>query len=300
MADGLVLITGSSGLIGTAVVGQLAEAGIACVGIDLRAPEIKDRIDIRDTARLAALLKDVTGIIHLAAVSRVIHGQDNPGLCHAVNADATRDILDAALAAAGRPWLIYASSREVYGQQESLPVSEDAAFHPLNAYARSKVDAEGFVNKARDASLQTAIVRFSSVYGSVDDHRDRVVPAFVAAAVHGGILRVDGTECSTDFTHVDDVANGVARVVEVLASGERMLPPIHFVSGRRTNLLDLAHMTNEIGGAGGSIRTVAARTFDVHNFVGDPERARALLGWQATTSLHEGLSRLAREFRQCA
>jgi nucleoside-diphosphate-sugar epimerase len=300
MADGLILITGSSGLIGAAVAAKLAEAGMSCLGIDLRAPQIEDRIDIRDIDRLAALLQDVTGIIHLAAVSRVIHGQDDPDLCHAVNAGATRAILHAALAAARRPWLLYASSREVYGQQDSLPVSEDAAFRPLNAYARSKVDAEGFVNDAREASLQTAIVRFSSVYGSVDDHRDRVVPAFVAAAVHGGILRVDGIECGTDFTHVDDVANGVARVVEILSSGERMLPPIHFVSGRRTNLLDLAQMAIAIGGARGSIRTAAARTFDVHSFVGDPGRAKALLGWQATIGLHEGLSRLARDFRQCA
>jgi nucleoside-diphosphate-sugar epimerase len=95
---------------------------------------------------------------------------------------------------------------------------------------------------------------------------------------------------------VDDVAIGVAQVVELLMSGERMLPPIHFVSGRRTTLLDLARMATEIGGSKGRIQFAAPRTYDVHNFVGDPERARALLGWQATTDLHTGLSRLALEF----
>jgi len=296
MIDTTVLITGSRGLIGTAVTNRLASMGIACLGIDLRAPESKHRIDICETARLVPFLNRAAGIIHLAAVPRVIDGARNPDLCHAVNVHATRGILDATLEVPKLPWLIYASSREVYGQQDRLPVSEDATFRPLNAYARSKVEAELLIDKARAASLQTAILRFSTVYGSVDDHRDRIVPAFTGAAADGGTLRVDGPDCCLDLTHVDDVAIGVAQVVELLMSGERMLPPIHLVSGRRTTLLDLASMTNEIGGSKGRILFAAPRAFDVYNFVGDPERARALLGWQATTDLHTGLSRLALEF----
>ena len=194
------------------------------------------------------------------------------------------------------PWLIYASSREVYGQQDALPVNEDASLRPLNVYAHSKLAAEQLVEKARAASLQTAIVRFSSVYGSIDDHHDRVVPAFTAAAVRGEVLRVDGAECCFDLTHVDDVASGVIRVVELLAGGEQALPPIHFVSGRGITLLELARMSIEIGDSNARIHSTTPRIFDVHKFIGDPARARAILGWVATTELKSGLSRLAQSF----
>jgi nucleoside-diphosphate-sugar epimerase len=294
-----ILVTGSSGLIGTALIGCFNAKNIACLGLDLRSPEPADRIDIRDTARLIKIVSGVAGIVHLAAVSRVIDGERDAALCQAVNVVATGKMLDAALALPRRPWVIYASSREVYGQQDSFPVSEDAKYRPLNTYARSKVDAECLVEEARKAGLQTAILRFSTVYGSVDDHVDRVVPAFVAAAVRGGTLRVDGEECELDATHVNDVALGICRVVDVLLSGESRLPPIHFVSGQPVSLLGLAKLANEIGGSKGRIVTTTPRTFDVSKFVGNPERARQLLGWEATTDLRTGLAQLARDFVQC-
>jgi nucleoside-diphosphate-sugar epimerase len=296
MIGGKVLITGSSGLIGTAVTQRLMALGISCVTIDVRAVDPEHRIDICESGRIAPLLHDVTGIIHLAAVSRVIHGEHDPVRCHAVNVDATRSIIDAALLLPRPPWLIYASSREVYGQQEALPVNEDAPFRPLNVYAHSKVAAEQLVGKARAASLQTATLRFSSVYGSVNDHHDRVVPAFTAAAVRGDILRIDGTECCFDLTHVEDVANGIIRVVELLTDGERLLPPIHLVSGHGITLLELARMAIEIGGFRAQVNAATPRIFDVHRFIGDPARARALLGWQATTDLKSGIYRLAQDF----
>jgi nucleoside-diphosphate-sugar epimerase len=296
LVNGKVLITGSSGLIGTAVIKRLMAAGIACVAVDLQAADPEDRMDICDSGRIARLLGDVTGIIHLAAVSRVIHGERHPARCRAVNVDATRAIIESALALRQPPWLIYASSREVYGQQVALPVNEDATLRPMNVYAHSKLAAEQLVEQARAASLQTAILRFSTVYGSVNDHHDRVVPAFTAAAVCGEVLRVDGPECCFDITHVDDVASGVIRVAELLTGGERGLPPIHFVSGRGITLLELARMSIELGDSNARIHSTTPHSFDVHRFIGDPARARAILGWEATIDLRSGLSRLAQNF----
>jgi nucleoside-diphosphate-sugar epimerase len=245
---------------------------------------------------VAERLRGVSGIIHLAAVSRVIDGEREPARCWATNVEATRSLLDAALQATHRPWVIYASSREVYGLQDVQPVAEDAPLSPINVYARSKTAAEDLVHAARAAGLRTAVVRFANVYGSVHDHRDRVVPAFISAAVAGGTLRVDGGDCSFDLNHVEDVVRGVAQVAEVLEHGEQNLPALHFVSGRGITLLELAHMACDIGDGRASIVRAAARTFDVHHFVGDPKRARALLGWQTSIDLETGLARLAGEF----
>lgn len=217
-----------------------------------------------------------------------MHGRQRRG--------ATRGILQAALAARRRPWAIFASSREVYGQQDRLPVAADAPCRPIGAYARSKVEAEAEVGLARAAGLGTAIIRFSNVYGSMRDHPDRVVPAFAAAASRGGVMRVDGADCALDLTHLEDIAEGVERVCEALRQGERMLPTAHFVSGERITLRQLAVMANELGGGKARILEAPPRPFGARDFVSDPERARALLGWTASTPLRSGV---AREVRAC-
>lgn len=294
--DEKVLITGSEGLIGAVMAARFVEQGVAVVKADIRCRNEASRIDIRDRQKMAKVLSDVTGIVHLAAVSRVIDGERNPDLCRQLNVEATGELLAAALAGPRRPWVIYASSREVYGQSKTFPVHEDAPYAPLNVYARSKVDAELLVGKAREAGLPAAIVRFSSVYGGVNDHADRVVPAFVRAAMEGGTLRVDGADCGFDFTHVDDVVPGLIEMATMLAAGERRMPPVHLVSGRRTALMDLARLAGELGGNRAAIVTAPARSYDAHQFVGDPRRARELLGWQATTELRPGLADLASRY----
>jgi len=290
-----IIVTGSSGLIGRAVSARLAAAGIHCVGIDLLADEADRRIDIRATERLAPFIEAASGIVHLAAVSRVTDGERDPIHCMAVNVAATRGILRAALAARRRPWVLFASSREVYGQQDRLPVSEDAPCRPIGAYARSKLEAETEAGLAREAGLRTAIIRLSNVYGSMRDHPDRVVPAFAAAASRGGAMRVDGPDCSLDLTHLDDVAGGIERVCELLRSGERMLPTLHFVSGERTTLRELAGLANALGGGRARIIEAPPRPFGARDFVGNPQRARELLGWVATVPLRTGMARLMAE-----
>jgi nucleoside-diphosphate-sugar epimerase len=123
-----------------------------------------------------------------------------------------------------------------------------------------------------------------------------VIPAFAAAAVRGGTMHVDGGDCELDFTHVDDVAKGIMRVVELLARGERSLPVVHLASGRGTTLITLARLANDINGRRAGIVEGAARSVGVRSFVGDPARARALLGWSASTDLRAGIAKLSHEF----
>ena len=84
--------------------------------------------------------------------------------------------------------------------------------------------------------------RLASVYGSVRDHPDRVMPAFCRAAASGAPMHVKGVGYTFDFTHVLDVARGIERLVRLLETGRGDLPPIHIASGRATRLGDLARM----------------------------------------------------------
>jgi nucleoside-diphosphate-sugar epimerase len=292
VADPRILVTGSDGLIGRALRQVLARQDIATSGLDPRSGNDSERGDVCSAADVVRAIEGITGIVHLGAVSRVIDAERDPALCRRANEEGTRNVLAAALAAAPRPWMIYASSREVYGQQDRLPVREDAQLRPKNVYAHSKAAAERQVEEARAAGLATAILRFSNVYGDVRDHADRVVPAFARAAAIGGVVRVDGARCTFDFTHIADVADGIARVVRQLVAGERSLPPIHFCTGHETSLGTLADLALAHGMPG--MRRVEApeRAFDVHRFAGDPARAEALLGWRVTIPLETGFVRL--------
>lgn len=288
----MLLITGSAGLIGTAVGKRLDAMGIAWRGFDLRDPQ---QSDTRNRDALARAVSGVSGVVHLAAVSRVVWAENAPTLAREVNVDALETLIGLMHASAARPWLIFASSREVYGEQATLPVREDAALTPLNTYARTKVAGENLVAAAIADGMRGQTVRFSNVYGSTADHEDRVVPAFARTAALGGEIRVDGSANTFDFTHVDDVSEGLSRAIAAMIAGEK-LPAIHFVSGKGTTLGELAAMAQSRSLRPATLREAPPRQFDVARFFGDPDRARELLGWQAQIPIEQGLTRLIGDF----
>ncbi|MCC5988227.1 MAG: NAD(P)-dependent oxidoreductase [Pararhodobacter sp.] len=289
-------MTGSDGLIGTALYAELQARGHA-----LRRFDIADRQagpgDILAPAALAAAMKGCSGVIHLAAVSRVVWGERDPRKCLETNVTGTRNVIEGVQARAPQPWLIFASSREVYGQSAMLPVSERSPLRPMNHYARSKVAGERDVMKASDDGIRAAILRLSTVYGSTGDHADRLVPAFCRAAVGGLPLRVEGARNSVDITHVADVAAVIANVAEALAAGQSFRP-MHLTTGRATSLAGLARLVVRLARSESRIVTALPRDYDVSNFNGDPGLAQAQIGWRPRVSLEAGLAELIARFRQ--
>lgn len=298
-----IAITGSEGLIGRHLCSALRQRGVEVLRIDRVLPHgSRGRADLEAdnvSAILQLLLDGCDGVVHLAAVSRVVWGQRDPALCLRTNVEGTRAVVRAALRCRVRPWVLLASSREVYGDSARLPVCEDAPLQPLNVYARSKVEAEACVLASRPA-LRTAIVRLSSVYGDPFDHADRVVPAFCRAALLDGVLRIEGADNVLDLTHAIDVAGGIVRMMELLHQGESSLPPIHLVSGQGTTIGGLADLARSLAGSQALLSEAPPRTYDVSRFVGDPCRAHGLLGWQASTPLAVGLSRLLQDYAALA
>ncbi len=290
-----ILITGSEGLVGTALRRALRARGDDVSGLDL-AGAGRERGDVRDAQAVQAAVENCDGIIHLAAVSRVIWGERDPDGCWATNVGGLRNVVDALEARPEPPWLIFASSREVYGQPDRLPATEDAALRPINIYGRSKVEGECIVQQARKRGLSAAIVRLSNVYGSTGDHADRVVPAFARAAASGTTLRVEGAGHTFDFTHIDDTVRGLAALIESLASGNETPPPIHLLTGEPTTLGQLATLAVELAGSQAPIEEAPQRSFDVSHFYGAPDRARRLLDWEPRVKLREGLERLIRDY----
>ena len=201
-----VLITGSQGLIGRHLAPALIEAGIEVVAFDKLLSDSDDRpFDTRNRDQVAAAIAGCRGVIHLAAVSRVVWCERDPELCQQVNVEGTRNVYDAVMASDHRPFVLFASSREAYGSPTSMPVSEDCPLVPCNVYGRSKLEGELLTKAISAAGVTTSILRFSNVYGCSADHVDRVITAFARQAARGGAIYIEGSQCVFDFTHVHDV-----------------------------------------------------------------------------------------------
>ena len=184
----------------------------------------------------------------------------------------------------------------MYGQPRQLPATEDLPLQPVNVYGRSKVEGERLVDEARGRGLRAATVRLSNVYGCARDHVDRVVPAFARAAIYGDTIRIEGAECTFDFTHIDDTVRGMGAIIDRLGNGQAP-PPIHLLTGVPTTLRDLAAMVIAVAGSKTEVVEAPPRSFDVSRFHGDPTRARTLLGWTPRIALRNGLERLVGDLR---
>lgn len=288
-----ILVTGHRGLVGRHLVPRLESSGYQVVGLDIA----EGSGDINQPKDIRSVISDVAGVVHLAAVSRVIWGERNPSLCWQTNAMASHSILEAASQCKHKPWVLLASSREVYGEPDQLPVSEDAPVCPVNIYGRAKARMEQYASEARLDGLNTAVVRLANVYGCVEDHEDRVLPAFCRNAVEGRPLRVDGFDHLFDFTHVDDTVRGIAQLVALLNANEHNLPPIHLLPGIGTTLLEAANIAVDAADSDSSIVAAPSRNYDVARFIGNPERAKKLLGWEARITPSEGIRALVKAFQ---
>ncbi|HVW99309.1 MAG TPA: SDR family oxidoreductase, partial [Candidatus Babeliaceae bacterium] len=241
-----ILITGSKGLIGSALKHALELLNIDISGVDIRASEEDPEYgNILNREFLLSKVDQVDGIVHLAAVSRVIQGERNPELCWLTNVEGTRYIVDAAFLSDKKPWVLYASSREVYGQPKDFPVTESTPLNPINIYGRSKHEGEKIIQKASQMGLATSIVRFSNVYGSVRDYPDRVIPAFCRAAAEGSVIRVEGSQNIFDFTHLEDVIQGILALIRLFIQERVSLPPIQLTSGRPMSLGQIAEIAQQ-------------------------------------------------------
>ncbi|MAP23922.1 MAG: epimerase [Rickettsiales bacterium] len=283
-----ILITGSKGLIGATLIEELEKNSIKTVGFDIRNKSNLPQ-NIYYYNSLDRLESDYDGIIHLAGTSRVVWGQINPALCRLNNVLGTKNVIKKALSQTKKPWIIFASSREVYGQQETLPVVEEAQKQPMNVYAKSKCLAENLIIDARNHGLKTTIVRFSNVFGGLNDHADRVIPAFCIAALKNQKLKLEGENNIFDFTYIKDVIEGLKAVIKVLIENPQNLPAIHFVNNRGISLKEAAHIITKAAN-GGDLYSASPRSYDVSRFYGSNKKARQQLNWSPTHTFEEAIN----------
>ena len=293
-----VLITGGAGLIGTASKTYFEQRGWNVSTLDLRDCDLDGRTidhvgDIVELKSLQDILQDIDGVLHLAAISRVIDAELNKEECTRVNVNGTKRLLEAASAAKCR-WFIFGSSREVYGEPISLPVSEENGVAPINHYGHAKVIGENMVkNHCEMNEMAHSNLRFSNVYGHSGDHQTRLVNAFIIQALKSESLEIHGGGQLFDFTHVDDTAAAIFAAAEMLHDLNESLPTIHVLPGEAVAIEDLAAMVISITDSNSEIVYTPGRDYDVERFHGDPSRMNEILGYKCSTDIRTGLEKFA-------
>ncbi|KAA6438535.1 NAD(P)-dependent oxidoreductase [Dyadobacter flavalbus] len=177
-----ILITGVTGLVGARLVPRLVDAGFYCRalvrdGKDAPAGATVIEADLLNAASLAAAVKNVSAIIHLAAVFRT----QDVDLIWKSNLEGTRNLIQAAKAYAPGARFILASTTHVYNKSNPHPGRESDPADPHHAYPASKAAAE---KELRESGLNWSILRFPFVYGDSDKHLETIPEHFIAAKWH--------------------------------------------------------------------------------------------------------------------
>ena len=298
-----ILVTGAAGLIGTETTHVMRQLGYDITTLDIkqrdqRGESISHVGNLLDPLVRREALRDVDGVIHLAALSRVEEAEADPDECIRVNLEGTKALLIDMTARRCSPWFIFASSREVYGEPKWLPVDEGHTLSPLNHYGRTKVACEQLVRTyASSVGRSGTILRFSNVYGSALDHEDRLVPSFIQRALLDQELRVFGGEQVLDLLYVRDAAFVIERVVSIIEHDEQWGAILNVGSGEGTSMKDLIGLIERIIDKRVSIRLEPSRPGSVASYITDTKQMKRTLGIECRTPLEEGLIGLVDRFR---
>jgi nucleoside-diphosphate-sugar epimerase len=303
-----VLVTGAAGFIGRHVVARLVDEGAAVRAF--AGPEgtptagLPESVEIghgliEDAALVREQVDQVDVVVHLAGPPSVAESFDQVVRYARSHVVGTAVLLDACRAAGVRR-LVLVSSAEVYGETDVIPVHEADPTVPPSPYGACKLAAEGLVRSLAPASsFDAVLLRPFSVYGP------GLNPYSVVAAIIGQALGADVIELADlrpvrDYCYVADVARAV--VLAATADLPDAVVTCNVASGVGVSVRELAERIAHLVGT--ERQVVAARRSDrptsahVSTKIGDPSSAAAVLGWNATTRLDDGLASTIEWFRR--
>ena len=291
-------VVGGAGFIGSNLVDALVERGDDVIVVDnlstgyrrnLNPAAPLHEIDIAvESDRLTSALVGREVVFLTAALARVPRSIEDPVGTHAVNVTGSLRVLKAAVDAGVRR-VVYSSSSSVYGDQPTLPLTEDMPPAPLNPYACQKYMGEIYArNFSRIYGLETVCLRYFNVYGprQVTEGAYRlVISIFMDQRARGEPMTIHGDgEQTRDFTWVGDVvrANILAALSDQVGQGE----PINVGAGAEVSINRVAELI------GGPVVHVPPRGFDERFKRAGIDRARRLLGWEPRVHIEEGIRRI--------
>lgn len=303
-----VIVTGADGFVGSYLIPRLIAAGheiTACISDPARAEDLRrqgcqavNSLELRDPESVAAAFREPADwVVHLAAVASGGDSAKDPGRAWEVNAAGTARIADLLARQHSRgiadPFLLLASTGEVYGRGQETPRVETDPLEPCSPYAASKLGAEvAVLESGRCTGLRVCVARSFPHTGPGQDGRF-VIPAFakrILMAKQRGApaVNVGNLTPVREFMHVSDVVDAYVSLLEDAPDGE----VFNVASGVAVSVEDVFAMLCDIAGHRVIPEPDASlvRPSDIPYLVGDAAKLKAATGWEPKISLEETLT----------
>lgn len=300
-----ILVTGGAGYIGSHVVNYLAKNERDIVIIDNLSTGHKEAVkglnlyigDIRDTDFLIKVLKEnkVKAVMHFAASSSVGESQSNPEKYYYNNVGGTLSLLQA-MRKCHVDSIVFSSSAAVYGEPESVPITEEANTKPINVYGRTKLMIEQILE---DYSMTYGInyisLRYFNACGADEsgeigeDHNPETHLIPITLQVVGGkrdklIIygddydTPDGT-CIRDYIHVNDLANAHVLALDFLIK-EQKSGKYNLGYGKGYSVREIVQAVEKVTGIKVNTEIGSRRQGDPPILIADSTKIQQELGWK--------------------
>lgn len=302
-----ILITGSSGQIGTNVGLALLQRSDRVLGIDNRPNTWTDRIETITLDLTKAVFDDLPDgkqfdtVMHFAAHAKVYELVEHPQRAMD-NITMLFNVLD--YCRRNKIPFIFGSSREVYGDIHQHVTDEESADFVVaeSPYSAGKIAGEALVYSfAQCYGLPFLVFRFSNVYGRYDndlDRMERVIPLFIDRIARDQPIVVYGKDKVLDFTYVEDCVAGVIAGLDALSRGRIKNETINVAYGHGNTLVDLVNIISLALGKTPVVTYEPSRPGEVTRYVADISKARELLGYEPRTPLSSGLIKTIEWWRE--
>ena len=303
-----VLVTGGLGFIGSAITRRLARVADVTV-VDSLIPEyggnqeniapVRELVnvnisDVRDRHSLPSLVRDKDYIFNMAGQTSHVDSMTDPFTDLEINSRAQLSILEAVRGHAPKAKVVFASTRQLYGRPDYLPVDELHPTKPVDVNGINKLAGEHFHLLYHQVyGIRTAVLRLTNTYGPgmrIVDARQTFVGIWIRSILQDCAFEVWGGAQLRDFNYVEDVVDAFLMVAMARkADGE-----IYNLGSREVvSLTQLAELLTEIA-PGCEYATKEfpdeRKSIDIGDYYSDHDKIENELGWQPRTMLRQGLA----------
>lgn len=286
-----VVVTGANGFVGFHTIRALLDAGYDVTALDVSdsrlQPEFKGnnhctiaKADILDE-NLNRFIDLGDKVLHLAAVPRFEQASQNPRNAVRINVEGTINVIQACVEKKAER-LVYSSTGSVYSRNVPVPIREDATREPESIYGLTKKQAEDWVF-IYGHRLPYVILRYGYIYGKDKDWG--AIGAFLKNLKEGKRPTIFGGKQTNDFIYIKDVVQANLLALET----EHTRQAYNIGTGRATSIKDVCQLCIKAIKSDLTMDLKPAREFDFSVFVYDISKAQALLKFDPTWNLYEGV-----------
>lgn len=284
-----ILITGSEGFVGKALMPALNSAGYGVITLDQSdTGDSLYKCDIRDGGLATIFKKESPDIVvHLAAQIDVIKSIKDPILDLEINGIGTLNVLQASIGAGVGEFIYINSGGAIYDPSSNLPIAESSTIKPLSPYGISKFIGESYVRiLCEENGIKWTSLALSNCYGPININQKGVIYEFAKDILGRTSPVIYGDKVTRDFIFIDDVVQAI-----LLTLGKSNNQRINISSGIETNILQLFIKMRDLLQSDIEPIIEEPRFGEIQQNSLSNLLAKEILGWSPQVKLDEGLMR---------